>query len=433
MFDLTGNKRVAEEALRDSDVESPHDSDHSSDILVSAADKQDLIVSVRDLLAADGIKKMQLSISNLRPSTALGKAQGDHVTAYQCLLEMLMIAVAGQPLRLCAEIIATTAKSILPDQSMTFDTVLALQLAQIESVLTPEERHELLGPKDQYDVKKIRLDNSLKMARRAVFKQMVEQIGETFIREVNLDAHTAFARVGAMDRAQGSRVKKAIHGLKAINDLANLIEILSDSSINIVDQEQRVENFYNDYIKTYAPYKDGANEIFGTVQITCLNTQWERLSGDQRTTSLQTLQLELLTSGDFIKVMGSCFGNLFDFKYDVHKDAEDAAAVLFEVIAKHMVVMFRAFPRLRSFEEAIKENIIDEFINECVLKEQRWSQFSILIEENEKPIPMSIALVKAEVLKLIDFTEYRLVSSDEKIAIDAALPMNSSITSPKLM
>lgn len=373
-------------------------SDHSSDIHVHAADKQDLIVSVREEFSEeDGSGRMRLLISNLRPNTALGKTQGDHVTAYQCLLEMLMVAVDEQPLRVCAEVIIETAKSILPDKSSQFDRILDMQVSQIERVITPEERHKLVGLKDQQDDEKIRLDYSLKIARRAIFRQIIEQVGEAFIRTVNLDEDTAFTRIGPMDKSQGAHVKIAIHALKAINDFRS---IYNDPHCS----EKKLNSFYKHYIVTRAPYKDGANTVFGKQEITYLNGVWNTSDKKALLNDIY-LRLDMTKIGDF-------FGSLFDFPYETHKDNLMLANILFKIIAKHRVVMFRAFPEFRSFEPQLKQDIIDRFIRKSVLEEQGWSNFKVLYKGTVTPL--DITILNTETSKLIQFDKHRLLSHEER-------------------
>jgi hypothetical protein len=233
--------------------------DRSSDIMVTTADKQDLVVSVYEITGNDSNPgEMKLSISNTRPGTALGRIQGDHVTAYKCFLEMLMVAVEGKPLRLCARIIAETAMSVLPDQKVGFNLILSNLTDEIKSICSRKERHQLLEKLDRNEDREViaRLDTSLKLSRKAVFRKIVEQIGQTFICQINLDEETAFTRIGPMDRSQGSRVKVAIHALKAINDFIAIYK-------NPDCSKKQWDSFYSNYIVVNAPYKDGANAIFG--------------------------------------------------------------------------------------------------------------------------------------------------------------------------
>jgi hypothetical protein len=282
-----------------------------------------------------------------------------------------------------------------------------------------------VGPKENQTEKQHRLDNSLKIARREVFREMVQQMGETFVFEANLDEHTAFARVEVMDRTQGPRVKKAVHSLKAVNDLINIIVMPLDTMTNAADQSQLLESFYKHYVQTDARYKDGANHIFGTKKIARLNAQWENSRVD-KINALQALHTELMDSENFVKIIGSCFGNLFDFNYEIHGNKPTAMGALFQVTAKHIVVMFRAFPGLQLIEDSVRDKIIDDFLDEYVLKKQGWLELSLKSEEEPTPKTMNISLIKEKVLELIDPDQYGLLSYDEISARDLLVSVGKS-------
>ncbi len=74
--------------------------------------------------------------------TALGKAQGDHVTAYKSFLEMLLTATEGKSVRKAAGIIANVAKSLLPNNAQKFDDILSSLDAETHEVPFPEEHKE---------------------------------------------------------------------------------------------------------------------------------------------------------------------------------------------------------------------------------------------------------------------------------------------------
>jgi hypothetical protein len=191
----------------------------SSDILVATASNQDLIVSVQEAITTSSGKKVALlSISNNRPDTNLGKAQGDHVTAYRSFLEMLMAATEGSSLRKTADIIAKTAKSLIPDKAEKFDEILKTLEEEIGKKVSTKTRHKILRDlKDKARYSDSQLESireDLKYSKRAFFMKVVERIGQEFIKQINLDEETAFKKEGPADKGEGARVKKAIHALK---------------------------------------------------------------------------------------------------------------------------------------------------------------------------------------------------------------------------
>ena len=79
------------------------------------------------------------------------------------------------------------------------------------------------------------------------------------MRQLNIDDTISFRKVGAVDRTEGARVRKAIHALKAISDIVTI----SYKNNDVCDQE--MDYFYENYLKKKkgAKYKDGFNAIAG--------------------------------------------------------------------------------------------------------------------------------------------------------------------------
>jgi hypothetical protein len=376
----------------------------SSDILVTAASNQDLIVSVREATTSSSGKKVALlSISNNRPDTNLGKAQGDHVTAYRSFLEMLMAATEGSSLRKTADIIAKTAKSLIPGKAEKFDEILENIEKEIEKKVSAKTRCQILQDlkdKAQYSDSQLEsIKEDLKSSKRAFLMKVVERIGQEFIKQINLDEETAFKKEGPADKGEGARVKKAIHALKAINDLKALCD--NNDTFN----ETRLNRFYKKFIKVGSPYKDGANEIFGEGSIKELNKYWGKKSRSK------AFELRKLYYDIDKEKIGKLFGDLFDFKYSVHSDKSKPDTLLCKVVAKHIVTMFHAFDELQSFDDTIKGEIIDKFLQQEILEKQEWN--NLKIRQGKSVIDMNLEFLKQEVNKYLNFAEYRMFSDLE--------------------
>lgn len=391
-----------------SEVEGSPQSDSSggsSDIMVATASNRDLIVSVEESLTSASNKKVALlSISNQRPDTALGKTQGDHVTAYRSFIEMLVTAVEGVPLRKAAVIISNTFKALLPEGSNRFDEILKNMAPQIARIPSSNERKEIiqaLRDTGNYDKNFLSNHNEImKSYKRSVLMSIVRETGQEFIKQINLNDETAFRKEGQTDKTEGPRVKKAIHGLKAVNDL----KAVFDESDPLV-KETRMDRFYKKYIETSAPYKDGANAIFGEKTIKLLNKKWDS-SIYNNVVFFNNLYRNL--NKDKVSEL---FGDLFDFKYETHGKKAKSEELLYKVTAKHIVTMFRAFDDLQSFDNETKQQIINRFIQKEILQDQGWSNH--IKRDGTKRVPMNFETLKEGVGKHLNLEENRMFSEEE--------------------
>ena len=376
----------------------------SSNIIVTTASNQDLIVSVEEVLTSSSGKKVTvLSISNQRPDTALGKTQGDHVTAYRSLIEMLMTAVEGVSLRKAGVIISDTFKALLPEGGGRFDEMLNSMEPQITRIPSSSDRKKIiqdLRNTGNYDENFLSHHNEMmKSHKRSVLMSIVRETGQEFIKQINLDEETAFKKEGPADKGEGARVKKATHALKAINDLKPIYEE-SDSSV----KEARMDRFYKKYVETSAPYKDGANAMFGESVVKSLNQKWDSVLDKKAF-------LNKLYTGANKEKIGKFFGDLFDFKCEAHKSKKSSEDLLFKVTAKHIVTMFRAFDEFQSFDTETKQQIVDKFMEKEILQEQGWSDHAK--REGRKKVSMNFETLKEGVGKFLNLEEHRMYSKEE--------------------
>ncbi len=94
----------------------------SSDVAMTGALNQRLIVDMYEGVDDKGNRKIELAISDRRPPTHLGgDKQGDHVTAYIAYLHMLITAVDGESIQKAVSIITEAAKAILPNKVAIFN------------------------------------------------------------------------------------------------------------------------------------------------------------------------------------------------------------------------------------------------------------------------------------------------------------------------
>lgn len=69
---------------------------------------------------------------------------------------------------------------------------------------------------------------------------------------------------------------------------------------------------------------------------------------------------------------------MFDFCYDKHQESD--IELLYEVTARHLVIMFRAFDNLQHYENGLRSQIIDTFLQKEVLEKSRWNEHEAVID-----------------------------------------------------
>lgn len=307
-------------------------------------------------------------VSNSRPETHLGKKQGDHVSAFISFIEMLVTASEDKSAKDVAIYFADVAKSVLPEKSDVFDAI-SLKFQEKASLRYSRSERKALTRQlrerfeDDFMIKK--LQTSLKDAERGMIADLIQEMGEAFLKQLNTEKTIAFKKRGDTDRAEGSRVKKAVHALKAINQLEKITK--EENVHDIV-----LEFFYHDYIKVGAKYKDGINAVAGANRVNKAIHNWNNTSASKKHI------LDVLHQNNKPEKIAGFFGDLFDFCYDKHQESD--IELLYEVTARHLVIMFRAFDSLQHYENGLRSQIIDTFLQKEVLEKSRWNEHEAVID-----------------------------------------------------
>lgn len=334
-----------------------YSSDSSADG-VAKCKIEDLILSVREI----DNHKLIILVSNSRPETHLGKKQGDHVSAFISFIEMLVTASEDKSAKDVAIYFADVAKSVLPEKTDVFDAIslkfqekASLRYSRLErKALTRQLRGE---SQDVIMIKKLK--TSLKDAERSMIKDLIQEMGEAFLKQLNTEKTIAFKKSGNTDRAEGPAVKKAVHALKAINQLE---KITKDENVPDII----LEFFYHDYIKVGAKYKDGINAVAGANGVNRAINSWNNTSASKK------YILEGLHQNTKPEKIAGFFGDLFDFDCDKHQESD--LELLYEVTARHLVIMFHAFDSLQKYNDESINNIIDIFLQKEVLERSLWNE-----------------------------------------------------------
>jgi len=398
-----------------SKARSSSDSSGGSNPLVGVLQNQDIVVFVEEVLTSKTEKSIILiSISDNRPDTTLGSTQGDHVTAYKSFLEMLAFAMDGKKIKGVPLYITNLAIAIMPDKKERFDKMLGILEAKANSVVTKEGQKIIIDAleKQKVDIALVQqAKDSFQSSRRAVFKEMVRLIGQTFIEEINLGEDTAFKKEGQADKSEGTRVKKAIYALKAID---TLLSINNDIDKTSESHQKKLDYFYEDFIKTGSPYKMGANAIFNSEKsdgstnndrVKKAAKGWESKDTKAKEKVLNDLYYNKGTNIN--EKIGGFFGNLFDFKFAKHENDIGQPGLLYKVAARHIVTMFHAFGNLQSLDKKARNEIINNFLEIEILENQGWKEYAV------KGDNLDINRLRSEIEKYVDLEAFKIFSKDE--------------------
>lgn len=335
-----------------------YSSDSSADGIQECA-LEDLVLSVRESINNGFI----ILISNSRPKTLFGKKQEDHVSAFASFIEMIVAASEDRRAKDVGLSLYNIGISLMPEKTSVFQSVLSNFPSQHQPRYSRMERKALTRRLRNYgenhnDIERLKV--ALKYAEKAEIKDIIQEMGETFLRQLNIDDTISFRKVGAVDRTEGARVRKATHALKAISDIVTI----SYTNNDVCDQE--MDYFYENYLKKGAKYKDGFNAIAGekvAKNFICALDSYHDI--DHKKLALRDYSINVTNDK-----IASFFGDLFDFNYQKHKSKN--IDLLYRVVARHIVIMLHAFNGLQKLDYV--PDIIDTFLSESVLKSNEWDK-----------------------------------------------------------
>ncbi len=109
------------------------------------------------------------------------------------------------------------------------------------------------------------------------------------------------------------------------------------------------------------------------------------------------------------KIVGGKFGDLFDFRY-----LSEREYLLPIVTARHLIILFHAFPNLQKLDNEIKKKIIDYFVDNNVLEVQGWK-----VSKTELGAPITKDHISSEMHKYADLSgnKYRMKTTAEITAL----------------
>lgn len=389
---------------------------HQGELLVLYKNLQDRIIcssTTKEILLKYEINGDTINIMlnrEQRPDTCIVGSQGDHVTAYTVLLQLICNLIDGEEEINAPRILYNAVgcffddleilefKSYKTDQTIDFKTKLKeieaklfnravrknlskslqnIQKANFEfnNINNPELlwslnyiRSNSISGNKQININK--LNSSIKRGNRVLFAQLVVELGEQILKKYNQKSTATLPKLKQdfnKPSTEGNRVKQAMLTLKLLDKFLKL-------KLNN-NNTQSINNFKltcKDIIKTSMPtIKDEKtiNNKFNNLLTKLFNL--EDISKNHKI-SLNNIDLYLdkisIVQSINTKEIGKLFNDLFDFKQKTVKQINltDPLACLYEVTARHRMFMFKAFSNLDNLASSVKQKIMDSFYDKII-------------------------------------------------------------------
>lgn len=298
--------------------------------------------------------------------------------------------------------------------------------------------------------------NSLKLSENTRIGQLIVDLGNTFVVEMQNAKNMAFAKQGESDKGEGPRVKGGIFTLKLINELKKINGLSGEL------KDQQIKSFKLKLEEPYSELRQGLKKVVKILFAENLDMEFLTLEAsknystitnnvnkdpkfkdepdDVKAAEIEKRKLnsqqvkrndladkkvnELITSGDLFNlltskegeipnVVGKAFGDLFDFECKGGRKEN----LMYEVTARHLVIMFNAFDALQEFGELQKTQMINTFIEKEVLENQKWNEYKIDIEdemEEENSLNLEDIITGIGGEANLNNRNYKMLSQSEK-------------------
>ncbi len=392
--------------------------------------------------------KIIISISDDRVATSIGsKKQGDHVSAYRLYLEILCEVANCEDYTKIPERIANIAKAIMPDVDQKRVDDKLKEFEKKQALLLPRESRKdmtaflghlagkdksikkiiaALDPDDEDDKQVIKamlalpsiidkkdlVKNTLKEGEMSVVVETIHELGQEFITALNNSPGMVFAKAAEgsekKDATDGPNVQNGLYGLQAMNVLLSLkTGRISDTEYVdlLYDRLQESSSKLLRGLRQLGWNNDNRNEVLARTQMKSggtvvqkaeLKTNLDKTLEDHdkkieegKTINLHEKQavfnvlLKTIDDRNNDKIaqrIGEFIGFLFDFPYK-----DDRTSDLLEIFAaRHLVIIFNAFPMLQTLDQNMQNKIIDNFIDNKILKDQKWEDYKLENEQGTK-------------------------------------------------
>lgn len=410
-------------------------SNYSPSVVKATKSDQSILLKVE--VPGDEKKEFQVIISNDRPDTNLSNhKQGNHVSAYITFIHLLISAVECENAQEVSTRISETLKNIIPSQESSNKELSAFNEQKLSTFTSRDSRKEKTAcfrvgmQLMQYTQEKIEkevteLKNSIKSNNNYIIADIMENAGNMLLKCLNQDDYMAIEKtVKGSNGGEGPAVRSAINCLKTVDRI-----IYINNAKNDKEYKGLVENFIEDYYQSGSSLKSGLKRIMCTDDsISGFNISKDIQSkfDDLRENLKNPENLEIiLESKNLFKNLlfndnsrevhqtNICksVSNLFDFKYSENQALANVEPILYKVTARHLAIIFNAFPSLKSLDNKNNGIIKNSFL-EFVLENQGWSGFSRGI--NDKFTPLNLEYFNKKIENYLDLKEYNMKPIDKK-------------------
>lgn len=174
-------------------------------------------------------QNIQVVLGKTRTKTQLGKAQGEHVTAYALLLQSIVSTIDDTPIdEIPKLLVASTQFYLLQENISSLQAIEAKYEKELKELdyLSRAERKALTHKmrEDGHSTRIITATKAgLKCIRANFIARMLRELASEIISQSNLQVHATFlSRIKKSKKElgeEGSRVKLALQALKALNNL----------------------------------------------------------------------------------------------------------------------------------------------------------------------------------------------------------------------
>ncbi len=300
--------------------------------------------------------------------------------------------------------ISETLKNIIPSQKVKNKELSAFIEKKLSKFTSREERKESTASIRQSSGPELasKIKNSIESSNNHIIADIIENAGNMLLKCLNKDDHMAIAKtVQHGNGGEGSVVKSAINCLNTAN---RIIDIMNEANrtIDIKDEEgnkkyeKLVKNFIEDYYQSGSSLKSGLKRIMcPDKKITNfeinkeIESQFENLRDNpEKILQSKALFKNLLFNDNSREVhqtnICKSVYNLFDFKRSENQALANVEPILYKVTARHLAIIFNAFPSLKSLDNKNNGIIKNSFL-EFVLENQGWSGFSRGINDKLAP------------------------------------------------
>lgn len=318
------------------------------------------------------------------------KTQGDHVSAYAAIVEMLCTVLAGSDIKESVKMLKDIAKVLL-DDTKKFDAI----VDKAEKEYEEDIKHVHLPEKTDLSY------TAAKIGKVTLMMQFIEKSGNGLLECINLAKSIAYAKQGRRDTKEGSRVDNATHALEAVKAIEDLRGVLFDEggrprSLTEISADEQKHTHITRFVEKFQKPRSAIRSGLGQLGSATGKDKLKTLPDNPNLTNLseasllelrnvikdydaqanskmqrprrgaQSQQAELTPEQRKSQLIVSKIGDLFDFSCAKRRNDANIRGVLSSVTARHIAICFIAF-KLDKFPVGLQSNIVDDFVDDVVM------------------------------------------------------------------